>query len=197
MLFASLCSGGRTDDSGALLLSIFLPSSNWALQISRSRFRAYWLEYVPVQFKCKVTLAKREAASPLRIRLVIGQTAGHCTVHSALSSSIITQGQIDGSYCSEEILSRLDIMIIKCLSLASSILRKACIPYIFRTLYLYGFMTTFFKDMIGQSPMPCLHTIKIEGLWDDVSTDLFPWCTKAHTIHSTLPTLIIPRLFPP
>ncbi len=33
-LFASLCLGGRTNDSGALLLFMFSPSPNWALHIS-------------------------------------------------------------------------------------------------------------------------------------------------------------------
>ncbi len=60
-------------------------------------------------------------------------------------------------------------------------------------------MTTFLEDTKGQAPMPCFHTIKIEASWDDVSTYLLPWSTKAHTmkisatnIHNTtiLPSVI-------
>ncbi|KAK0431857.1 hypothetical protein EV421DRAFT_1925401 [Armillaria borealis] len=82
----------------------------------------------------------------------------------------------------EEILSHLDFPSIKCLSLTSSILRAVCFRRIFQALYLRGIVTTFLEDLKGQAPMACFHTIKIEGLQQDVSTDLHLWCSKVHTV---------------
>ncbi len=36
--------------------------------------------------------------------------------------------------------------------------------------------------MKGQAPLPCFHTIKIEGVMQDVSAGLRQWCGKVHTV---------------
>ncbi|KAK0202283.1 hypothetical protein DFS33DRAFT_1434603, partial [Desarmillaria ectypa] len=84
----------------------------------------------------------------------------------------------------EEILSHLNISTIKQLSLASPNIHTACFPHFFRNLALhadYNPAHRFLADFKGRVPIPCLHTIELEWLDEDISTEILPWCTRVHS----------------
>ncbi|KAK0188291.1 hypothetical protein F5146DRAFT_1202326 [Armillaria mellea] len=85
----------------------------------------------------------------------------------------------------QQVLSRLDIPTLKCLSLASSILHAACFPYIFRPVVFSG-------------PTCKMHMIGLAWIMEDVSASLLPWCAEVHTLKinsgNVRNTSIIPSL---
>ncbi|KAK0466658.1 hypothetical protein IW261DRAFT_1520471 [Armillaria novae-zelandiae] len=88
----------------------------------------------------------------------------------------------------DEIASYLDIPTLKALSLTSSIWRSARIRRFFRTLTLHGgheslsSCSKFLADFQKQAPVPCFRTVVLDGLKDDLSKALLPWCTRVHSI---------------
>ncbi len=81
----------------------------------------------------------------------------------------------------QQILSLPDIPTLKWLSLASSILRASCLPYIFRAVFLYGPTCTIVADSKGKA-LNRMHTLGLTWIMEDLSAGLFPWCANVHTV---------------
>ncbi|KAK0475670.1 hypothetical protein EDD18DRAFT_1387570 [Armillaria luteobubalina] len=104
----------------------------------------------------------------------------------------------------EEIASYLDILSLEALSLTSSIHRAVCIRLLFHTLTLYGdhghsSTSNFVEDLENQSPVASFRKVMLEGVKEDLSEGLLPWCTRVHNVKlrwslvgntAILPTLI-------
>ncbi|KAK0224526.1 hypothetical protein EDD85DRAFT_795959 [Armillaria nabsnona] len=81
----------------------------------------------------------------------------------------------------QKIFSIIDIATLKCLSLASSVLRAAYFPHIFGAVFLYGPFWTFVDYFKGQVPS-AMHMLGLAGILEDISPGILPWCAKVHTV---------------
>ncbi|KAK0431851.1 hypothetical protein EV421DRAFT_1911473 [Armillaria borealis] len=97
----------------------------------------------------------------------------------------------------QQILSLLNIPTLKWLSLASSLLRAVCFPYVFRSVFLYGPTCTFVADFKGRA-LTRMHMIGLTWIMEDLSASLLPWCAKVHIMKisscNVRNTAIIPSL---
>ncbi len=78
----------------------------------------------------------------------------------------------------QQILSLLNIPTLRWLSLASSILRASCFPYIFRAVFLYGPTWTLIADFKGRG-LNRMHTLGLTWIMEDLP---FLWCANVHTV---------------